>query len=140
MAQFMGPDTMLGKALGGVNGLFLSEDGVCNRPEVRAAEIPAANGVTNARSLARMYAGLVGTVDDGPAEPLLDEETVERATELQTHGADQVPHARDHLRPRVLRRLPHGPLRRRPARSATPAPAAPWASPTRPTASPSATS
>lgn len=90
MAQFMGPDTMLGKALGGVNGIFLSEDGVWNRPEVRAAEIPAANGVTNARSLARMYAGLVGTVEGGPSEPLLAEETIKRATELQTSGADQV--------------------------------------------------
>jgi CubicO group peptidase (beta-lactamase class C family) len=90
MAQFMGPDTMLGKALGGVNGIFLSEDGVWNQPEVRAAEIPAANGVTNARSLARMYAGLVGTVDGGPAEPLLTADTIAKATEVQTSGADQV--------------------------------------------------
>jgi CubicO group peptidase (beta-lactamase class C family) len=90
MAQFMGPDTLLGKALGGVNGIFLSEDGVWNRPEVRAAEIPAANGVTNARSLARMYAGLVGTVDGGPAEPILTPDTIAKATEVQTSGADQV--------------------------------------------------
>ncbi|MFJ5263354.1 serine hydrolase domain-containing protein [Streptomyces sp. NPDC088387] len=34
-----------------------------NRREGRAAEIPAANGIGNARSLARMYAALIGEVD-----------------------------------------------------------------------------
>ena len=36
-----------------------------------AAEVPAANGITNAASLSRLYAGLIGTVEDGPTEPLL---------------------------------------------------------------------
>jgi CubicO group peptidase (beta-lactamase class C family) len=88
--QFMGPDTMLGKALGGPSGVFATEDGVWNRPEVRAAEIPAANGVTNARSLARFYAGLTGTVEGGPAEPLLGPDQVAAASECQTSGPDQV--------------------------------------------------
>jgi CubicO group peptidase (beta-lactamase class C family) len=34
-----------------------------NTPPGRAAEIPAANGVANARSLAKMYAATIGTVD-----------------------------------------------------------------------------
>ena len=70
--------------------MFSTEQGVWNRPEVRAAEIPAANGVTNARSLARFYAGLTGTVEGGPAEPLLDAEQVAAASECQTSGPDQI--------------------------------------------------
>src|SRR5207248_4717348 len=34
-----------------------------NAPQYLAAEVPAANGVTNARSLARLYAATIGTVD-----------------------------------------------------------------------------
>ena len=90
MNQFMGPDTLLGKALGAPSGVFTNEPGVWNRPEVRAAEIPAANGVTNARSLARFYAGLTGTVEGGPAEPLLNAAQAAAAAELQTSGPDQV--------------------------------------------------
>jgi CubicO group peptidase (beta-lactamase class C family) len=90
MEQFMGPETLLGRALGGPGGAFTSESGVWNRPEVRAAEIPAANGVTNARSLARFYAGLTSTVEGGPSEPILGAEQVAKASELQTSGPDQV--------------------------------------------------
>jgi CubicO group peptidase (beta-lactamase class C family) len=70
--------------------VFSSEMGVWNRPEVWAAEVPAANGVTNARSLARMYAGLCGPVDGSPAAPLLGEEQLAAASVTQTSGADQV--------------------------------------------------
>ncbi|MGQ0434272.1 MAG: serine hydrolase domain-containing protein, partial [Microthrixaceae bacterium] len=56
---------------------------------VRAAEIPAANGVTNARSLARFYAGLTGTVENGPDEALLTPDQVDKARELQTSGPDK---------------------------------------------------
>jgi CubicO group peptidase (beta-lactamase class C family) len=90
MNQFMGPDTMLGKALGAPSGVFTAEQGVWNRPEVRSAEIPAANGVTNARSLARFYAGLTGTVDGGPDAALLEPAQVVAASETQTSGPDQV--------------------------------------------------
>ncbi|MDP1818363.1 MAG: serine hydrolase domain-containing protein [Acidimicrobiales bacterium] len=88
--QFMGPDTLLGKALSAPSNVFDEVDGVWNRPEVRAAEIPAANGVTNARSLARFYAGLTGTVEGGPAEPILTPAQVAAASETQTSGADKV--------------------------------------------------
>jgi CubicO group peptidase (beta-lactamase class C family) len=90
MEQFMGPHTMLGKALGAPSLVFTTEDGVWNRPELRAAEVPAANGVTNARSLARFYAGLTGTVEGGPAQPLLTPEQIGKASERQTFGPDKV--------------------------------------------------
>jgi len=47
----------------------------------RAAEIPAGNMLTDARSLARMYAATVGDVD---GVRLLDPPTLERAIEVQT--------------------------------------------------------
>jgi CubicO group peptidase (beta-lactamase class C family) len=89
LAQFMGPDTMLGKALGAPNNVLADAEHGFNTPAIRAAEIPAANGVTNARSLARFYAGLTGTVDRGPSDPLLTEEQVAKASELQTSGPDK---------------------------------------------------
>jgi CubicO group peptidase (beta-lactamase class C family) len=89
MAQFMGPDTMLGKALVAPNNVFSDAEGGFNNHAIRAGEIPAANGVTNARSLARFYGGLAGTVEGGPSEPLLTEEQVARASERQTTGPDK---------------------------------------------------
>ena len=50
-----------------------------NLPQWHAAEMPAANGITNAVSLSRMYAGLTGTVEGGPSAPLLSEEEIEKA-------------------------------------------------------------
>ncbi len=57
--------------------------------EVLAASIPAANGLFTARSLARLYAtlGAGGTLD---GVRLMSPETVARATEIQSHGYDQV--------------------------------------------------
>jgi CubicO group peptidase (beta-lactamase class C family) len=87
--QFMGPDTLLGKALAAPNGVLGSIDDGFNNPRVRAAEIPAANGVTNARSLARFYGGLTGVVEGGPAAPILSAEQAAKASELQTSGPDK---------------------------------------------------
>ena len=87
--QFMGPDTLLGKALSAPSFVFTNASGAFNDPAVRAAEIPAANGVTNARSLARFYAGLTGTVEGGPAAPILDADQVAKASERQTFGPDK---------------------------------------------------
>jgi CubicO group peptidase (beta-lactamase class C family) len=61
-----------------------------NRPAWHAAEVPAGAGITNATSLSRMYAGLVGTVEGGPPEPLFTREQMERARSVLTFGADQV--------------------------------------------------
>jgi CubicO group peptidase (beta-lactamase class C family) len=87
--QFLGADSLLLKALGGVPGL-MTQEGMFNRPEVRAAEMPAANGVTNARSLARLYAAAVGPVEGFDGGPLLTSEQIAAATTSQTTGNDKV--------------------------------------------------
>ena len=74
-------------------------DSLLNRPSTtepldmntrafRAAEIPAGNGVTDARSLARMYASLIGDGVDGVR--LLNDETVARASAEASDGRDEV--------------------------------------------------
>ena len=80
--QFFGPGS------NAYNALFLSgafafdgDDSVFNRREVHAAEIPAANGISNARSLARLYAATLGEVD---GVQLLDTAVRERARTLVT--------------------------------------------------------
>jgi CubicO group peptidase (beta-lactamase class C family) len=57
-----------------------------NTDAVRAAQIPAANGITNGRSLAKMYAATVGEVD---GVRLLSKDAVDRACEEQSNGRDQ---------------------------------------------------
>ncbi len=74
LEQFMGPGTNGGRALS-LNGAFAG-DGTFNTRAVHAAEIPAANGITNARSLARMYASTLAPVD---GVKLLDDEVRNRA-------------------------------------------------------------
>ena len=58
-----------------------------NRRELRAAEMPSSNGVADARSLARLYAALVGEVD---GVRLLAPETVARAATPEASGPDRV--------------------------------------------------
>jgi CubicO group peptidase (beta-lactamase class C family) len=89
--QLLGPDSLALRALGGSVTLpLVVTDGVFNRPEVRAAELPACNGVTNARSLARMYAATVGPVEGSDAGPLLSADQMAAAATPQTSGSDQV--------------------------------------------------
>jgi CubicO group peptidase (beta-lactamase class C family) len=80
--------TLLARALN-VGGAF-SDAGWMNRPDWHAAEVPAANGITNATSLSRLYAGLIGTVEGGPAESILTTDQVDQARQVRTFGADQV--------------------------------------------------
>ncbi len=84
--DFIGPDTLLGRALT-LNGAF---DDNFNLPEVRAAQIGAANGITDATSLSRLYAGTIGTVDDGPETPLLSQSQIDAARVRQTSGNDRI--------------------------------------------------
>lgn len=58
-----------------------------NRPELHAAELPAANGIATARSLARLYAATIGAVDGAR---ILDDTTVSEATREQSTGPDEV--------------------------------------------------
>jgi CubicO group peptidase (beta-lactamase class C family) len=53
----------------------------------RSCELPAGNGVTNARSLARMYAATIGEVD---GVRLIGEATMEAARTNQVEGIDLV--------------------------------------------------
>jgi CubicO group peptidase (beta-lactamase class C family) len=80
--------TLLARALN-AGGAF-SDPGWMNRPAWHAAEVPAANGITNATSLSRLYAGLIGTVEGGPAESILTKAQVDQARQVRTFGADQV--------------------------------------------------
>jgi CubicO group peptidase (beta-lactamase class C family) len=80
--------TLLARALN-MGGAF-RDPAWMNRPAWHAAEVPGGNGITNATSLSRLYAGLVGTVEGGPPEPLFTREQAERARTPLTFGADQV--------------------------------------------------
>lgn len=80
---FLSPDSLVNRAL------FVTDPRLeFNSPEVHAAEIPAANGITDARSLARMYAGLIGDGVDGVR--LFTDETVAKVTTEQSNGPDKV--------------------------------------------------
>lgn len=64
---------------------FPAGDGLVtfNDPAIQAAEIPGANGISTASSLARLYAACVSGVD-GP--PLLEDDSIEDALRLQASG------------------------------------------------------
>jgi CubicO group peptidase (beta-lactamase class C family) len=85
--RFMGPKTLLGRVLSGPGDLSYGE--VWNGRALRAAEIPSSNGIGDARSLARMYAALIGEVD---GERLLGEPQLRRATAVASDGPDRVLH------------------------------------------------
>jgi CubicO group peptidase (beta-lactamase class C family) len=87
MAEALGPGTLGGRALM-LNNAFLGAKGqmTWNTRAVHAAEVPAANGITNARSLSRMYAACIGEVD---GVRLLSPEIVERARARLTFGPDR---------------------------------------------------
>ncbi len=88
-AAYLNPESVMNRALH-LNGAFdLGGEGrdiAWNRPEVWASQIPAANGITNARSLARLYAACVSEVD---GIRLLDDATVKQATVEQSYGRDR---------------------------------------------------
>jgi CubicO group peptidase (beta-lactamase class C family) len=62
-------------------------DEAIRTPAFRAAEVPALNGISNARSLSRMYAACIGEVD---GVRLLKPETLERAIRTEAQGEDLV--------------------------------------------------
>ena len=87
-AAYLDPHSITNRSLM-LDGTFLLGGGrlAWNLPEVRASQIPAANGVTNARSLAKLYASCIGEVD---GVRLLEEATVKVATAEQSSGRDRV--------------------------------------------------
>ena len=111
-------------------------DSLLNRPSTttpldmnsrafHAAEIPAGNGITDARSLARMYASLIGDGVDGVR--LLNDETVARRSPAAATRCCKSRHASG-LGSRSIRRTE---ISARRARSGTRAPAGRSVSPTR---------
>lgn len=86
LEMLLGPDNLAGKALAAPGGAT-AEPEVWNNPRTWAAEIPAANGITNATGLARMYAALVGEVE---GVRLLDDAVLNAAIEPQVEGPDSV--------------------------------------------------
>ncbi|HSS60785.1 MAG TPA: serine hydrolase domain-containing protein [Candidatus Limnocylindrales bacterium] len=82
-ARLLDPTTLLHRAF--VNPPLAVT--VFNTPAFLAAEIPAANGITDARSLARMYAACIGQVD---GVRLLTSDTLAGASRQQASGEDLV--------------------------------------------------
>lgn len=81
------PGSLTAKAFGNPPGLMRST--TINSRRWRAAEIPAANGHTNARSLARLYGALAigGTIEN---VRLLGAESVRRCFVEQSRGTDTI--------------------------------------------------
>jgi CubicO group peptidase (beta-lactamase class C family) len=87
MEQFTGPGTTIWKALTVNGALTLDGDNAFNSRAVHATEMPAANGITTARSLARMYAATVGPVD---GIRLVGDDTIAAASAEAVNGPDAV--------------------------------------------------
>jgi len=86
LSELLGADSLTARVMSGPNALF-EYDERWNRDDILAAEMPSSNGVGTARALARLYAALIGELD---GFRLLRPETVARATEIQSQGADLV--------------------------------------------------
>ena len=86
MEAVMGPGTLGGRALS-LSGAF-GPGGTFNRRDVHAAEIPAANCITNAAALAKVYAATLGPVD---GVQLMDTAVRERArTQVTPQGENDL--------------------------------------------------
>ncbi len=88
MMKVMGPGTTGFKALT-MNGAVMAFDpdiNPFNTQAVHATEMPAANGITNAGSLARMYAATVGEVD---GVRLLGDAVMREASTETVNGPDR---------------------------------------------------
>ena len=99
MAALFGPDSLAGRALS-LNGAMSGPpgDSIFNLPEVHRSEIPAANGITTARSLSRLYAACIGTVK---GTRLFGKRTLDKALKIQSDAPDAVLGLADDLRPRL---------------------------------------
>ena len=90
-AVFMAPDGPLYKALS-APGNALANDEALDDVRVHAAEIPAANGIGNARAIAAMYSACIGQVVTAAGEKmrLLSEDQLAEALRQRTEGPDDV--------------------------------------------------
>ncbi|MFW2336514.1 serine hydrolase domain-containing protein [Ilumatobacter sp.] len=86
MAEVMGPGTNVHRAVWLDGRLTLAGENHFNSRAVHATEMPAANGITDARSLARMYAATIGEVE---GVRLLDRATMNAARTQRVVGPDR---------------------------------------------------
>ena len=84
--MLLGPDNLAGRALTAPGGAF-DRPRDLEQPRIWRAEIGAASGVTNAKSLAKMYAATVGEVD---GVRLFSEATMKNGHDRQVEGPDAV--------------------------------------------------
>jgi CubicO group peptidase (beta-lactamase class C family) len=85
MLALLGPGTNGYRALSMDGVISTAGDNHFNSRALHATEMPGANGITNARSLARMYAATIGEVD---GVRLLAPETVEAVRAERVNGPD----------------------------------------------------
>ena len=90
-ARYLAPDGPLSKALSAPGGAF-SDPAVWDDPRLHAAEVPAANGICDARSLARLYGACTGDVAGPSGEKfrILTSDQLDAALCQQTEGPDAV--------------------------------------------------
>jgi len=90
-STYFAEDGPLFKALTAPGGA-LSDEAIWHTPRLHAAEIPAANGICDARSLACLYGACVSDVQTASGKPfrILTPEQVDRAVQPQTTGPDTV--------------------------------------------------
>ncbi|HVJ95423.1 MAG TPA: serine hydrolase domain-containing protein, partial [Acidimicrobiia bacterium] len=84
--QFIGPETELGRALFSPSYVLSAPD-VWNSRAMHAAEVPAANGIGDARGIARMYSACISDVD---GFRILNDAQLKRATTQATTGPNTV--------------------------------------------------
>jgi CubicO group peptidase (beta-lactamase class C family) len=80
-------DPVMAEILAGFDAITQTVDFI-NTREGRACELPAANGVTNARSLAKLYAATIGDIG---GVRLLKKETVAQARQSRTKNLAPLP-------------------------------------------------
>lgn len=90
--EYLAPEGPLTKALTAPSGALEESDELVNSAKVHAAEMPAFNGIGDARSLARLYAACIGEVvtDSGEKVRLLDDRQLDDAVRPRTGGPDRV--------------------------------------------------
>ena len=86
MLASLPPEVLLNRATTGPSGHF-AYDARWNERALHACELPSSNGIGTARSLARLYASLIGEVD---GIRTLRPETIANATKVESQGIDAV--------------------------------------------------
>ncbi len=85
-AAMMDPNSNFSRTLSTNGALPTPDAATWNAPAVYQSEIPAANGISNGASMAKLYAATLGPVD---GVQLLSEETVAAAVLEQVNGPDR---------------------------------------------------